>query len=407
MKKQTTNPVEILCRYVTGRLLGPSEAIFKGAFWGALATAIFEMVSLVNQNVPRVPVSWLIVVVVPVVETVLLFRIAALLRCPRTEDFLYIIRLSHKQRKNLALFAFSSVQKTILLFSSSMVAVAAVLEFFVMRERMIINLVIVPAATVGLTAGIGIIGMFLLRNDFVKPVKKDLLDAERKKMFTAHLGAAFRKAANSISFEIGSIAPVKLKALVIRNFLYLFRKDPFIFLFFTLAAQVFLFFLCLLLGDRSSPFIGIFTVLFAFMLSIRNASNLQDATLKLEECPYYSFNKRDIFGGYVFTFSLLSLLYPLIFAAVGWNTLFSTEGILRFVTLLTAVFVSMVISARSALSSDRKNSDLVSDWFLFGTVCIGFFIPFVGWIFPLVALFVVILLEWESLFLKKTRTGTV
>jgi hypothetical protein len=398
MKKQDTNHVEILRRYVTGRLHGPSEAVFKGAFWGALATAIFEMASLVNDMVPRVPVSWLIMAVVPIVETVLLFRIAAILRHPRTEDFLFTIRISHKQRKELALFSFSSVQKIILLFSSSMIAAAAALEFVVMRERMIINLVVVPAVTIGLTAGIGWIGLFLLRNDLIKPVKKDMLDTDRKEMFTASLGAAFRKVVNSISFKIGSIAPVNLKALVIRNFLYLFRKDPFIFLFFTVAAQVFLFFLCLLLGDRSSPFIGLFTVLFAFMLSVRNASLLQDATQKLDECPYYSFDKRDIFGGYVFAFSLLSLLYPVIFAVISWNSLFSTEGILRFVTLLTAIFVSMVISARSVLSSNRKNSDVASDWFLFGTVCIGFFIPFVGWIFPVVALFVVVLLEWESLF---------
>lgn len=392
--KQQTVPATLL-EYVTGRLLGPSEATFKGLLWGSLAFAIFEMVSLINTNLPRVPVSWLLAVVIPTVETALFIRIAALLRRPRSEDFFFVMGLDRMQRKALAVSSFSSVQRIVLRFSLSMVAVAAVLEFLIMKERSPVNLAAVPLFTLGLTVLIGRIGVAVLDKGLVKPTVKDKLDSGRTAFLSETLGSAFRCTAHAISFGVGKIIPAHLRPLVIRNFLYLFRIDPFLFILFTIAVPLFLVFLFLLLGDRSSPFVSAFTLLGAFLLNVRHAVNLQEATVKLEECPYYSFSRGEIFSGQALTFLILSFIYLPVFAGIAWGSFFNLVGCLRMITFCLGLVVSTMICARSSIYASRKGRDQAFDWMLFGVIVLGFFIPIVGWIFPLLALLVLVLMEWE------------
>ena len=391
-----------LVKHLVGKNLSFKKSISRGLSVGILAFGVFEGISLVNMNVPRIPVPWLLSFVIIIIQIVLFLKISQILRRPRTEDFLFVLGLSYEQRKDVACKSFNAVHRTILPFVISGTVVSVILEMFIVKEKSIINLFVVPVLLLGVNLLLFQIGRMLFRSGVIRVVKRD----ERNRGFVLFSNESIRKSFSSfvanISSRVSSLAPVTVRPLVKRNIMYLLRSDPFIFPFFTIAAPVFLTLFMLLIGKSSAQFLDFFSVLCVFVLNFYYAGLLQEASVKFKECPYYNFSPKTLFMGHFVTIALLAVPYALIFIGVTNIQLFSLHGVLRLFTYAIALVATLMVNCRAVLHPERKDSDSATD-FLFLVIGIGtgIFIPYFGWIFEIATIAAVILLEWESVTNKK------
>src|SRR5690554_2389768 len=164
-----------------------SQSVFRGAGAGVLFFGIFEAVSMINPNAPRIPVPTLLVIAVFVLQMLLFLKISRILRFPRTEDFLFIIRISYRQRKKIAVRALLESQKAILPFITSCTLVSVILEIFIYKERELSNLAGVPAGLLLFTYFFPRLGASVLKSNLIRPV----YGIHNNQVFKIHRGFIF------------------------------------------------------------------------------------------------------------------------------------------------------------------------------------------------------------------------
>jgi len=347
-------------------------------------------------------VPWLLFVAATIIQIVLFTKISQILRKPRREDFLFVLGLCYRQRKAVAQKSFAAVHSSFFPFTCSASAVSVILEFIVIKERSIINLIIAPVVLLSFNYLLFHLGKIVFDRGLIRIMRKD----ERSGGFVLFSNESFRKALASVIMKVSSIivtpVPRAIRPLVRRNIIYLLRCDPFLFPLFTIAAPVILVLFMFLIGKSSSLFLDFFNVICVFVLNYYYASHLQEASVKFRECPYYEFFPRTLFITHFTTILLLGIPYILIFAGVLNVQLFSFAGIMRFFTYLLALIATMTVNCRAVLNPDRKDSDSATDFlFLIIGVGTGIFIQYWGWIFEFVTIAAVLLLEWNTVTNRK------
>lgn len=373
-----------------------SQSVLRGAGAGVLFFGIFEAVSMINPNAPRIPVPTLLVIAVFVLQMLLFLKISRILRFPRIEDFLFIIRISYRQRKKIAVRALLESQKAILPFISSCTLVSVILEIFIYKERELSNLAGVPAGLLLFTYFFPRIGASVLKSNLVRPVSRDSQQSGVQNSQGIRIFTVLSRFFFCVSNAAGKLAPISLRPYVTRNMLYLFRSDPFLFPFFTLVAPVLLILVLVLIGDRELLFVDFFTVLTFFVLSFYYATYFQEASVWFRECPYYDFSHKRMRNAQIFTSAILSIPYTVIFLSATNTALLSLAGMARTVTFLCALGTIILINCRISINPKRKDSDIGIDLALFIGVAIGIFVPLFGWLFPLAITGVINLLGWGS-----------
>ncbi|HEX3020115.1 MAG TPA: hypothetical protein VHP36_07420 [Chitinispirillaceae bacterium] len=394
-----------LIKQLVGPLAQKKLSWSKGGALGVLLFALFEFISMINPNAPRIPVPWLLALTIWTGQITIFVKTASFLRYPRREDFFFVMAMSSDQRKKLARESVSSVHDAIWPFIFCSLGAGMVLEFLVFREHSLVNLLVLPVLVI---AGAWIIfkaGTAIFNKGIIRPTVKD----ERRQGNSFLNGAAISSFYSSMVIKIskaaGLLTPLKIRPFVIRNVMYLLRSDPLQFFLFTCTAPVLLALFMLLLIKQSSPFMEFFTILTVFVLNSYYSSHLQEATVRLQQCPYYSYNPRLLLSTHLFTVAALSLPFVFIFLVAVNVHLISVSGLFRVMTFLFALAATFLINCRAVLHPQRKDSESGTDFLIFiFVVAPGLFIPFFGCIFPLLGVTAVTLLEWETVVQHRLAT---
>lgn len=391
-----------LIRNLVGTLSAKKRSITKGVALGGLLFGLFEFISMVNPNAPRVPVPWLLGLTVWIAQVTVFIKIAVFLRYPRREDFFFVIAMSSEHRKRLAASSLSSVHKAIAPFVFSSLGTGMLLEFLIFRERSFVILLVLPVVVIAVAWLIFMISSSLFNRGIIRPSAQD--DRYRGRFFKR---AAFLSAFSSwiikISKGAGSFAPLRIRPYVIRNVMYLLRTDPLQFSLFSCAAPVLLFLFMVMIIKQSSPFMEFFTLLTVFILNSYYSTRLQEAVVRLKQCSYYRYDSRMVLWAHLFTVAIFSLPFVLVFSGAINVHLISVSGFFRMLTFLIAFAATLFISCRAVLHPQRKDSESATDFIFFIlAVATGLFVPLYGWIFPLLGIVAVVLLEWETIIADAT-----
>ena len=385
---------------LTTSLIGPvpkaGVSFVKGAVSGAVAFFIFEFMSKVNANLPRVPVSWLMMVAIIAVETVLLFRLMNFLRFPRTQDFMFVARLDYPQRLAAARYASKKAHTAFIPFTGAALAVAAVLEAVILKERSLPVLVALPCITLFFMAAIGVFCRFAISKRWIAVAHRDMTG--NADVFTG--ASFFRKLLARYSVAIarrlsGLVTPRSLRTLLMRNLLYLLRGEIVLTILLIVATPVLLFFLLLLLGDPRSPFISFLPLLAVFVMSLHLVTEFGTASDALPACHWISVRSREVVISNFLSLMIPSLLVLPVYFLVTIPTLGSPEGIVRGVNELVFFTVTVAIGAFRASSLNRRDQDGLNDLLLFAGIAVGTFIPWAGGVFAVAVAGVLVLLNWE------------
>lgn len=383
-----------LIRNLVGSLSGKKRSCSKGVALGILLFGLFEFISMINPNAPRIPVPWLLGLTIWIAQVSVFIKIAAFLHYPRREDFFFIMAMNSDQRKELAAASITSVHNAITPFICSSLGTGMLLEFFVFRERSFINLLVLPFVVIAVAWLVFMISVSLLNRGFIRPSVRDDRRRGRLVAFPSVLSLLIIK----ISRGIGFFTPHKIRPYVIRNVMYLLRTDPLQFLLFTCAAPVLLLLFMILIIKQSSPFMEFFTLLTVFILNSYYSSTLKESAAILKQCPYYRYDLRLVLWAHLFTVAIFSFPFILVFSGTVNIYLVSVSGLLRMLTFLTAFAATLLISCRAVLHPQRKDSESATDFIFFIlTVATGLFVPLYGWIFPLLGIVAIVLLEWETI----------
>jgi hypothetical protein len=402
----TANAENALVTHLIGSVPDFNRSLSKGATLGVLTFVIFEGISLINPNVPRVPAPWLIAFSIWIAQLVLLFKISRFLKRPRIEDFFFVTGMNYDQRKKIAMRSYGAVHEAILPFTVVSVLIAITLEFTIVKERSFINIGIVPLAFCALTLLFYKIGTVILDKGLIKISLRDIRNTGLSSFFNMKIFVLFAKMILTISKVITSVSPRSIRPLTIRNVLYLLRSAPLQLSLLIVTAPVLLTLFLLLIGNPQSPFVLFFPILTVFLLNYFYAGLLLEASLKFKECPYYEYSPKRLLFSHLFTTALFALPYIFIYICIINKNILSLSGLMRTVTFFTSLGATLLVSSRAVLHFERKDSDSVTDWLLFIIgIAPGLFIPNFGWIFALLISGVFLLLEWETFFQKKIISG--
>jgi hypothetical protein len=384
---------------LSASLIGPVDpwrAAVKGTMLGTLAFLIFEFASKFNENIPRVPVAWLMMVATLAIETVLLFRFINFLRFPRKQDFMFVARLGYMQRIAIALHSSKRAHAAFIPFTGAALAVAAVLEAAVMGERSPMVLVALPCVTLLFMAGTGVFCRFAISRRWIGVAHRD--DTKGANMVGG--GAFFRTLLARYSVVVarrlsGWVRSRSIRMLLMRNLLYLLRGEIVLTLLLLIAVPVLLFFLMLLIGDPWSPFVSLLPLVTAFMMQLHFVGEFGEAAAALPACYWIAVRSRSIVLS-----NFLSLMLPLVvvlpvYYLVTAATLVTPAGVVRGVNELLFFMVTAAIGAFRVSSGNRRDQDGVTDFLLFAGIVVGNFIPWSGSVFAVAVAGVLLLLNRE------------
>jgi hypothetical protein len=390
-----SSPVhEHLIRNLVGPLSIKKRSISKGVAMGVLLFGLFEFLPMINSNAPRIPVPWLLGLTIWIAQVAVFIKIATFLRYPRREDLFFVMAMNSDQRKELAAASMTSVHNAITPFICSSLGTGMLLEFFVFRERLIVNLLVLPAGVSIVAWLIFMISVNLLNRGFIRPSARD----DRRRSGLIAFPTVLSLLIIKISKGIGFFIPHKIRPFVIRNVMYLLRNDSLQFLLFTCAAPVLLLLFMILIIKQSSSFMEFFTLLTVFVLNSYYSSTLKESSVILKRCPYYRYDSRLVLWAYFFTVAIFLFPFILVFAITVNVHLISVGGLIRMLTFLIAFAATLFISCRAILHPQRRDSETAIDFMIFIlAVATGLFIPLYGWIFPLLGIVATVLLEWDTI----------
>jgi len=387
-----------LAKRLTGEIPSPRSSALKGVVTGATLFFFFEFMSSINDNIPRVPVSWLMIAASVMMESVLFFRIVRLLSRPRKPDFYFILRLGYDARTTVARTALRSGHGSFIPFLAAILAVSAAGELFLLHERSVILLAAVPAACLLVLQGTELLMTALITRHAIPCTRKDDIGEEG----ALSKGSALRRqlAASSVTIArmTAGLFPASLRIIIMRNMLHLLRGEVIITGLIVLAVPVITALLIIMLHDPHSPFATMLPLIFIFMSNFHYASELSEASETLQLCHWYRFSPRQLLAGTFFTFAVPALLPVVTFFALTIPALTMISGIVRALNFLAAAAVTVLIAARLQNSTKHSDSDPAIAFALFGLIVVGNFIPYAGILFTLAALGVVLIIDRSMVF---------
>lgn len=392
-------------RHLVGRTLPPLRAAVSGAVLAAIAFFLFEWASVLNSNIPRIPVAWLLAVMLPLIEGIMYLRLRGIIKYPRSHDFLFVLRINFAQRRELA----SRIQRrstvSFLAFSGAAALVALFGEFFVIRERSLPALLGVPFFLVAIVAIMGYVYELLLRSAFVKPSQKDSVKVAGGVLGGTAFGHLRSSMVQAGVIVAGRLTPGSVRALVKRNAIYLLRGEPLLLLSATIGAPLFLVLLLLLIHDAPAGFDALFAVLGVIIINSVHGTIVQESADQLARCPYYAPPLRKVIQSTMYSAMLLSLPVAItfvVFALVKYPLANAASLLLSFGMGLAAIlfYLGTLVVYPSRIYGEHFN-----DWLLCALIGIGMFVPWLGWLFPLAVIIVVALFEIDALKFKGSFAG--
>lgn len=385
----------VLIRNLIGTIPDKKKLVMQGITSGITCFLIFEMFSVVNPNVPRFPVPWLLMIIVAIAEVIFISRIVPILRMPRRDDLFFIYGLDYNQRQSLALTAFHSAQTMLRSFIIPSLVTALTLEITVLHLFSIREISVLAVTLTGLFCFFAWAGKLAFEKGFFRPVKTDRMPGTVKN--TMPFSETFSRVLIKLGIKISSLAPVTLRPIVLRNVFILFRSEPLLIPLFLFTAPVIQVVLILVVRDIHSPFVDFFSSIVFFALSSWYVSLIRDANASIRENPLYNFNKKQMMLAYVCTFTILAVPLLLVYTVAIISVVFSIAGIARLITTVTLFLLVPFITSSLVYDPYRKDGEQVTTSIFFGGGCIGLFIGYFGYIFPLLVFTAFMLKEWKSL----------
>ena len=389
---------ETLAGFLIGRVPPAGASFVKGLFSGVAAFLLFELVSRFNDNVPRVPVSWMMMAATFAIETVLLFRLIRLIRFPRRADLFFLLRIPYDRRIAVALYASKQAHAAFIPFSVAALAVAALLEFTLIHERSVMTLVAVPVFTMMVMAGTAAICRFALRHRWIPVTRRDNGGDSAGATKSTFFSRILAKTAVPFTRAVSGWLPGRgIRVLVMRNLLYILRGETVLSVLIMTAVPVLLTVLLLMIGNPFSPFVSFLPLLAVFMMNQHFITELGEAAENLTLCHWYSYAPRTLLLSNGCTLIIPSLSIMAVYAAVTVHTLFSVAGSIRFLNVAVSFLATVAIAAFRAASVKKQDQDVMNDFLLFAVIAVGNFIPRVGGVFALVVMGLLLLLNWEMI----------
>jgi len=390
-------------------LIGCTPPVLKSARNGAILAAVafflFEWASQLNQNLPRIPVSWLLAALLPLIEGIVFLRLRSILKYPRSDDFLFVLRIRYDQRHSLASLAQDSSTRSFLAFATAAAAVAFAGEALIMRERSIITLFGVPVFLIAVVYGSGMLYRMLLGSAMLHPSRRDAVKTSGSIIGNSPWGRIRSQTVITGAALAGHFAPKRIRSLVKRDTIYLLRNEPLLLLLSVLLAPLLLVLLLLVIRGAPAGFEALFTLIGIIVINSIHGTVVQESADQLARCPYYAPRLKQVIGSTMYSSFLVSLPLTLtyaIFIFIKYPPLNAISLLFTFAAGLAMVlfYLGTLVTYPSRICGER-----VSDWLLCGLTGIGMFIPWVGWLFPAVIATAVALLEWKILTFKGTFAG--
>jgi hypothetical protein len=384
-----------LVRNLVGSFPTKQKLLIQGVSSGATLFAIFELLSIIDKNLPRFPVPWLLILIITIAQAIFISRIISILRMPRRGDLFFVYGLDFKQRQTLALTAFQSAQTMLKNLSIPASITAVVLEIMVLHIYSAWEIILPPLFLFGWLYFLEFGGKTILKKNIIKPVKTDRLPeaTNNQILFSAQFSKLLLKFGRSVS----SYTPLSVRPLVLRNIFILFRTEPLLIPLFMFAAPVLQIVLVLIVQDMHSPFVDFFSSIMFFAISSWYASILREANAIVRDNPHYQFDRKKIMVAYIFTFNILAIPLYLVYIGAVSSVLFSVAGITRLLTTLLLFTLGACITSTFVFDPFRKDSEQSTSVVFFGGGCIGLFIAYFGSVFPLLVFIAFMLKEWKSL----------
>ncbi|MBN1603461.1 MAG: hypothetical protein JW915_17760 [Chitinispirillaceae bacterium] len=383
----------VLIRNIIGTIPDKKKLVIQGITSGITCFLIFEMFSVVNTNVPRFPVPWLLMIIVPIAEMVFFSRIVSILRMPRRDDLFFIYGLDYNQRQSLALTAFHSAQTMLRSFTLPLLVTALTLEITVLHLYSIWEIVVPAVALTGLLCFFPWAGKLAFEKGFFRPVKTDRMPGTVKNAIP--FSETFSSVLIVLGTRISSLVPVVFRPIVLRNVFILFRSEPLLIPLFLLTAPVIQIVLILVVRDIHSPFVDFFSSIVFFALSSWYVSLIREANASIRENPLYNFDRKQMMLAYVCTFIILAVPLLLVYTVVIVPVVFSVAGITRLITTVTLFLLIPFITSTLVYDPYRKDGEQMTTTLFFGGGCIGLFVGYFGYIFPLLVFTAFMLKEWK------------
>ena len=391
----TPEILAIFTRSLIGNVPTKGRALFKGIVTGAVMFAVFEFISFVNTNIPRVPVSWLMIPVTVIIEGVLLIRLAGFLGHPRRQDFYFISRLSYLQRIGIAGYAWRRTHGAFFPFTAALLVTASVLEMVLLKERTFLILAAMPCCSMFFMAVMAVIGRIVIDRRLVPVSRKDETDGNEPASTGSFYQLRGARSSCKLVECIGRLIPEGCRVSVMRNLLYLLRGEIVLTILLTTAVPVLLTVLILMIGDLRSPFTGFFTVLSVFIMSFHFTSELEDASGALEHCYWYDFGRQAVLFGNGITLLIPVLPLLVVFIVITAFAGIDLTGLLILFNFLVSFLVTVAIGAFRLTAVSRNDQETASDLMLFALIAVGCFIPTVGGVFALAAAAALVMRNWK------------
>jgi hypothetical protein len=389
------NVPQKLVQNLVGVFPNKNKLLFQGLTSGITFFAIFEFLSVVNNNLPRFPVPWLLMVIVPIAQLIFIGRIVSILRVPRRSDLFFIYGLDFKHRLTLALTAFEAAQNMLKSFVVPALLTSVVLEISILHKFSIFDTLVSPLLLLGWLFLLPVIGKGMIEKGFFKPVKSDRLPESSGN--TVLFSDQFANLLLKFGHFVSSLTPKHLRPLVLRNIFVLFRSEMFLLPLFLFAGPVLQIVLILIVKDMSSPFVDLFSMIILFAVGSWYASLIREANAISVENPYYKFDRRRILLAFAATFAVLTVPIFLVYLGAISSQLLSIKGFTRLLTAGIMIILTDLLTSTNVYHPLRKDSEQVGAALFFGGGCIGLFINYFGFIFPLLVGIAFFLKEWGVL----------
>lgn len=386
-----------LISLLVGPVPGARNSLVKGALAGLVSFGIFEYGSFVNKNIPRIPVAWLFIVFVFAVELVLFMRVTGMLHEPRKENLFFVLNVSYVLRQKIAVEASRAVHRAVLSFMVMALIVASVLEYLILEERSVMMLVIIPVSCMLLLLFVTLISHQLIERRCIPLARNDSSVRERTGTSHSYFAAVLAKRVVSIARSTAQIAPRSVRPLVMRNILYIVHGELFVTLLLLIATPVLLAVFIFMLPEMPTPFRSFFPLLGVFIVNMHHGIAFQEAAEQSNQYPWYHFSRRTIAAANFISLSVLSIPIVLSYVVVSALTLGTVAGLVYAGNFFLALAATIGISCRMVSGFLRKESDISVDLMLFALVALGVFVPWVGGVFSLTAMGIIVLLSWKVL----------
>lgn len=390
-----TQACDQLARKLIGTTPSQRASLIKGSLTGGLLFTVFEYFSTVNENIPRIPVAWLLAGVTIVIEAVLFGRVISIVRFPRSENLFTVLRMDYRQRTEVALHAIKTAHTAFLPFMISALLIAPLLELLVLKERSLFLLLAVPASATAFLLLSDYCVQLLIKTHRVPPVRRD--DAERQQFFAIEL--LFRELLARVAIPIaqgaGRLVPQSVRVHVKRSALYLLRGELFMSLLILAVVPVFVLIIILMLDETTSPFRIFLPLLALFLVNLHIAADLTESSVILPDCYWYPGAGRGVIAGYATTLLFAAFPFLLIMVIGMAPVLFSFRQTLALMNGTVSLAVIVFTSACRITSFRKGDEKKVSDLAVFAVIALGVFIPYAGIAFTFTAAGLVLLLQWD------------